>query len=79
MRGPRGRAGLGTADEASALLAETFDRIARWWIEGAALPVAALEADIDRAIVDADLEAARTALAVYEQAAAEACAQRAAR
>src|SRR5512143_366560 len=50
--------------EASTLLAETFGRIAGWWIGGAALPAALLEADIDRAILAGDLDAARAALAI---------------
>lgn len=58
-----------------ALLAETFERIAAWWVAGARLPVRELETDIDRAVLAGDLGALRAALGVYEQAARESCAQ----
>lgn len=61
---------------AHALLAETFERIAGWWIEGADLPPAELDAEIDRAVVTGDLAALRAALETYEHAARESCACR---
>jgi hypothetical protein len=61
------------AARAHALLAETFERIAGWWVEGAELPPAELEGDIDRAVLAGDLGALRAALNVYEQAARERC------
>ena len=61
------------AARAHALLAEAFERIAGSWVEGAEL-AGELEADIDRAVLAADLGALRAALSVYEQAAGERCA-----
>jgi hypothetical protein len=58
---------------ASSLLDETFGRIAGWWVEGAELPPDTLEGDVDDAVLAGDLEALRTALTVYEQAARERC------
>lgn len=58
-----------------ALLSETFERIASWWVEGADLPPAELEEDIDRAVLLGDVQRIRDALTVYEQAARENCAR----
>ncbi len=63
------------ATRAHAMLGETFARIAGWWVEGAALPSAALEGAIDRALLSGDLGALQATLAVYEQAARESCAR----
>jgi hypothetical protein len=59
---------------AQALLAEAFERIAGWWIEGAELPPAELEVEIDRALLAGDLIGLCAALRVYEQAARDRCA-----
>jgi hypothetical protein len=63
------------AARALALIGETFARLAAAWVEGADLPAAALEREIDRAALAGDLPALAAALAVYEQAAVEACAR----
>ncbi|MGD9724356.1 MAG: hypothetical protein AB7U76_24215 [Pirellulales bacterium] len=65
--------GADAATRVHALLADAFERIAKWWVEGAELPSAELEADIDRAVLGRDLGALRVALTLYEQAARVAC------
>jgi len=58
---------------ASALLAETFERIAGWWVEGTELPPDALEGAVEDAVLAGDPGTLRAALSIYEQAARERC------
>jgi hypothetical protein len=64
------------AIRASALLSETFERIAVWWVEGAELPPDTLEVAIDDAVLAGDLGTLHAALSIYEQAARRCCSTR---
>jgi hypothetical protein len=61
-----------------ALIAGTFERIAKFWIGGADLPPPEFEAAIDAAVRAGDVTALNAALSLYEQAAQERCDERSA-
>lgn len=56
-------------ERAHVLIAATFEKVTAFWIEGATLPPAELEAGIDDAALAGDLPALRQALEVYLAAA----------